>query len=289
MTSSLHTASLRSSAVNLDGEIAQHLKHLSKKEPVTKIKAIQALREIIKSRSSAASEPSAATSDATATLPPYVYQYRRLSLDSSRLVRQEATSLMGELITAAGRSSAPHLKTLMGPWLQSQFDLHQDVASTAKNAFQANFSTPKKRLDALIFCKSELTDHLITMIMATKEVLGDPKRDSAEELEDRHERAVSSGLLSLSFWLDLLLASQISPELSSSLPSINATLDEIDKALADKALAHILKILIKSKSRLIRSSTYSLLAMISSRKPAMFESSLDDASLSILGSFQGQF
>lgn len=249
---------------------------------MTKIKAIQALREIIRSRSPSESSLS---SDATAALPPFIYQYRRLSLDSSRGVRQEASLLMGELIVASGRSSAPHLKSLMGPWYQAQFDLHPDVASSARNSFEASFSSSKKRLDALLFCKTELLDHLTFMSVATKEV-GDPKRDSPEELEDRHERAVSSSLLALAALLDLLTSAQSSPDFKSSLPAIDATLIEMERFVMDHALGHILKTLIKSKSRLIRSSAYSFLGALAAKRPSVFDLSLDDASLSILGSFQ---
>ena len=55
--------------------------------------------------------------DLALALPPWTYQYRRgLSSDNSRAVRAEAAALTGELVAAAGRMAAPHLKQLAGPW-----------------------------------------------------------------------------------------------------------------------------------------------------------------------------
>jgi hypothetical protein len=68
----------------IDGEVAQHLRHLSKRDPVTKLKALQALRALIPQRQAAALAPA---------LPPWIYVYKKLIMDLSRTVRAEASQV----------------------------------------------------------------------------------------------------------------------------------------------------------------------------------------------------
>ncbi len=55
-------------------------------------------------------------------------------------------------------------------------------------------------LQVLIFLQENLK--------ATPETLGDPRKESPEELAERHERVVAASLLALSSLLDLLVSKQ---------------------------------------------------------------------------------
>lgn len=69
-------------------------------------------------------------------LRPWCYQYGRLCADVHRGVRCEAARVLGQVVGAAGRAAAPHLRPLMGPWLVAQHDPHADTAAAARGAFQ---------------------------------------------------------------------------------------------------------------------------------------------------------
>lgn len=77
-----HEASV--STQGLDGEIAQCLRHLSKKDAVTKLKALQTLRALVKAKT---------VPDLVLALPPWSHLYARLCMDSNRSVRAEAAGV----------------------------------------------------------------------------------------------------------------------------------------------------------------------------------------------------
>jgi hypothetical protein len=91
--------------------------------------------------------PSKPSSDVSLTLGPFAYMYTRLSTDSSRSVRAEAATTLGQLAQAAGKALAPHLKALIGPWWVAQFDPHGEAANAARSGFQVR-SQPGAHADA---------------------------------------------------------------------------------------------------------------------------------------------
>lgn len=65
-------------------------------------------------------------------LPPYAYLFKRLSMDPNRSVRSEAAAALVAITTPLGKALAPHLKSLMGPWLMATFDAYGEAAATAR-------------------------------------------------------------------------------------------------------------------------------------------------------------
>jgi E3 ubiquitin-protein ligase listerin len=127
----------------LDGDVAQCLRHLSKKDATTKLKALASLREL------AAARPAA---DAAAALTPWGYHFRRLMMDPSKSVRAEACATMGALAAAVGKALAPHLRALLPPWWLAAFDPYADVAAAARRTLAEAFPGPKQAA-ALAFCR----------------------------------------------------------------------------------------------------------------------------------------
>lgn len=72
---------------------------------------------------------------------------------------------------------------------------------------QASFPTARKQLDALLYCRTELLSYLKEQLTATPAALGDPRRDSPEELGERHERVQAAALLSLASLLEAVAPS----------------------------------------------------------------------------------
>nr|ADF43172.1 294687m [Chlamydomonas reinhardtii] len=186
-------------AAQLDGELAQCLRHLSKKDATTKTKALQNLRALLPSRS---------TDQVAAALPAWTQCYRRLVLDASRAVRSEAAATLAAFLTAAGKATAPHLRSLMGPWWLAQHDPHADAAAQSRAAFSAAFpssgSGSRRQLEVLLHCRLQLAAYLRDMMAAAPAQLGDPRKDSPEELEERHERVQAACCAALAQLIDVL-------------------------------------------------------------------------------------
>lgn len=97
-----------------------HLCHMGHAHP-------QALRALIKSKTAA---------ELQLAMPPWVYLYSKLCMDTNRGVRTEAAGAQGEFAAALGKALAPHLKSVMGPWWLAQFDAHPEASVAARSAFQ---------------------------------------------------------------------------------------------------------------------------------------------------------
>ena len=159
----------------LDSDVAQALRRLAKKDATTKLKALQALREMAAGSGGGGGGTSGGSSgdnggssgdnggggsgggakpaDAlAAALQPWAYYFRRLMMDPAKTVRSEACAAMGALAAAVGKRLAPHLKALLPPWWLAQFDPYADVAAAARRSLAAAFPGAKQAA-ALAFCR----------------------------------------------------------------------------------------------------------------------------------------
>ncbi|KAI3810702.1 hypothetical protein L1987_20324 [Smallanthus sonchifolius] len=117
-----------SSLLDIDGELAQHLKRLSRKDPTTKLKALTTLSTLLKDKSA---------KDVSPIIPQWAFEYKKLLQDYNREVRRATHDTMATLVSTVGRDLAPHLKSLMGPWWFSQFDTVHEVSQAAKRSLQS--------------------------------------------------------------------------------------------------------------------------------------------------------
>lgn len=265
--------------LDIDGELAQHLKRLSRKDPTTKLKALTTLSTLLKQKSA---------KDVSPIIPQWAFEYKKLLLDYNREVRRASHDTMANLVSAVGRDLAPHLKSLMGPWWFSQFDAVNEVSQAAKRSFQAAFPAQDKRLDALMLCTDEVFMYLEENLKLTPQSLSD-KAVALDELQEMHQQVISSSLLALATLLDVLTSEKHGPENSSS---------ELKHALKARstAISHAEKLLsvhkcfldfLKSQSSVIRSAAYSLVRSCVKNIPhALNEANIKTLAPAILGAFQ---
>lgn len=121
------SAEASTASLDIDGELAQHLKRLSRKDPTTKLRALTSLSQLLKEKSA---------SEVAPIIPQWAFEYKKLLLDYNRDVRRATHDTMACLVRAVGRDFAPHLKYFLGPWWFSQFDSVYDVSLAAKRSFQ---------------------------------------------------------------------------------------------------------------------------------------------------------
>ncbi|GLT26789.1 hypothetical protein SLA2020_018310 [Shorea laevis] len=271
-----------SSFLDVDGEVAQHLKRLARKDPTTKLKALTSLSELFKQKSA---------KELTSIIPQWTFEYKKLLLDYNREVRRATQETMTNLVTAVGRDLAPHLKSLMGPWWFSQFDPNPEVSQAAKRSLQAAFPAQERRLDALILCTAEIFIYLEENLKLTPQNLSD-KEVAVDELEEMHQQVISSSLLAFATLLDILVSVQLE---KPGLENVAAEPKHASKARAaaisfsEKAFSahkYFLDFL-KSQSSAIRSATYSVLRSFIRNVPQVFnEENIKILAAPILGAFQ---
>ncbi|CAK7351987.1 unnamed protein product [Dovyalis caffra] len=272
-----------SAFLDIDGEVAQQLKRLGRKDPTTKLKALQTLSALFKEKSG---------KEIVLIIPQWGYEYKKLLLDYNREVRRATHETMTNLVAAVGRDLAPYLKSLMGPWWFSQFDPVSEVSLAAKRSLQAAFPAQEKRLDALILCTSEIFMYLEENLKHTPQSMSSDKVTPLDELEEMHQQVIASSLLALATLLDILVCMQSERpgfENVASEPKHASKARETAISFGEKLFSahkYFLDFL-KSKSPAIRSATYSALKSFIKNIPDVFnEGNMKTLAAAILGAFQ---
>ncbi|KAG0481153.1 hypothetical protein HPP92_012011 [Vanilla planifolia] len=277
-----HSSTTEESPSNLgvDSELAQHLKRLGRKDPTTKVKALMALCVLFKEKPG---------EEIVHILPLWVYEYKRLLLDYNREVRQAAHDTMTSIVAVVRKGLAPHLKSLMGPWWFAQFDPVPEVSQAARFSLEAAFVTSERRLDALILYVNEIFSYLDENLKLTHAM--SDKATPADEIEDMHQRVISSSLLAISTLIDILLGKK----LETTSEDMNHEQKLASKALITVAASaeNLFSVnncfldFFKHKNPSVRSATYSTLSAYMKCIPHAYNEG-NKASLSafILGSLQ---
>ncbi|GJV33873.1 E3 ubiquitin protein ligase listerin [Tanacetum coccineum] len=268
-----------STVLEVDGELAQHLKRLSRKDPTTKLKALTTL-------STQLSEKSA--KEVSLLIPQWAFEYKKLLQDYNRDIRRATHDTMATLVSTAGRDLAPHLKSLMGPWWFSQFDPVYEVSQAAKRSLQAAFPAQDKRLDALMLCTDEVFMYLGENLKLTPQSMSE-KAVALDELQEMHQQVISSSLLALATLLDILTSDKhgsenLSSEPKHALKAKTTAISHAEKLLsAHKCFVDFLK----SNSSAIRSAAYTLVrSCVENISHAFDEANIKIVAPAILGAFQ---
>uniref|UniRef100_A0A8K9XDK5 E3 ubiquitin-protein ligase listerin n=1 Tax=Oncorhynchus mykiss TaxID=8022 RepID=A0A8K9XDK5_ONCMY len=170
----------------VDADFRLVLRKLSKRDTVTKLKAVQEFGAMCQERDSEVVK---------GVLPYWPRIYCKISMDHDRRVREATQQAFLQLVLKVRRSLAPYLKSVMGHWLLSQCDSYPPAASAACQAFSAAFP-PSKQAEALSFCKDEvLTVLQDNLLKETADTLSDPQSVPEEEREAKFLRLLTSSLL----------------------------------------------------------------------------------------------
>ncbi|XP_020778547.1 E3 ubiquitin-protein ligase listerin [Boleophthalmus pectinirostris] len=179
----------------VDADFRLVLRKLSKRDNVTRLKAVQDFGAMCQEREA---------EDVKGVLPYWPRIYCKISVDYDRRIREATQIAFEQLVLKVRRNLAPFLKSLMGHWILSQCDTYTPAASAAWRAFQAAFS-PTKQPEALSFCKEEILSVLQDILLKeTANTLSDPQTVTDEERETKYVRMLTSSLLGVKRLLSLL-------------------------------------------------------------------------------------
>lgn len=179
----------------VDADFRLVLRKLSKRDNVTRLKAVQDFGSMCQERDA---------EDVKGVLPYWPRIYCKISMDYDRRIREATQIAFEHLVQKVRRNLAPFLKSLMGHWILSQCDTYKPAASAACRAFQAAFS-PSKQPEAVSFCKDEILNVLQDILLKeTANTLSDPQNVTEEERETKYVRMLTSSLLGVKKLLSLL-------------------------------------------------------------------------------------
>ncbi|KAG5844610.1 hypothetical protein ANANG_G00164320 [Anguilla anguilla] len=172
----------------VDADFRMVLRKLSKRDTVTKLKAVQEFGSMCQEREAEIVK---------GVLPYWPRIYCKISVDHDRRVREATQQSFQQLILKVRRNLAPYLKSIMGYWLIAQCDTYSPAASAANQAFEAAFPISKQP-EALGFCKEEVLNILQdNLLKETPETLSDPQSVPPEEREAKYTRLLTSSLLAV--------------------------------------------------------------------------------------------
>jgi len=171
------------------------LRKLSKKDPMTKKKALQELHELIEQ------------SDLEALkniLPLWPKYYLNLASDPEHNVRELTQTVLQLLMAKCKKAMAPYLKLLVPVWLGSRFDTYAPAASIAGQSFRDTFAGNANRTrEVCLHCQVEILEYATrNLTFHTAATLSIGKSLTAEDAEQKYQRVVISSLKLLSFFME---------------------------------------------------------------------------------------
>lgn len=191
------------------------LRKCSKKDPVTKIKALKEFTDLVN------------TSDVEivkTALPYFPKVYVLLSTDVDARVREIAQQALLAIVNKVGKNLATILKQVFPAWVCGQYDTHPTAASIATNCFNKAFPA-KKVADVFAHCEVELLDYFTkNLIVLNPQTVCNPKTHSPEECEAKYQRVLISSLRGYALYLE-----KISPEKLEASTDKNLAIIECDK------------------------------------------------------------
>lgn len=146
---------------NVDTRYQLVLRKMQKKDPVTKVKALQEFLELCSSASTDVAE-------VVAILPYWPRMYGSLSADVEHRVREAAQQAQSAVALKSGKQIAPFLRQLAPAWITGQFDTYAPAASLAQQSFLRSFK-PAKQQEVFGYCQTELLDYVqknVTVVTA---------------------------------------------------------------------------------------------------------------------------
>ncbi|KAJ5385457.1 Zinc finger RING-CH-type [Penicillium concentricum] len=226
-------------------------KNLLKKDDITRLKALEELRDHISTV-----EKKKGTLD-DGFLDAWVRIYPRLSIDLSRRVRQIAHPIQGTISGLVGKRIVPTLPKVIGAWIAGIYDNDKPVHRAALESFTKVFATEEKRNNVWRIYQSSILDFVDDVILhQTALTLSDERTVKRDDAEGKYARVAGAAIL----LFNRVLGNSSDGDLQKNLP-------EIENLLASKSLWA----LCHHDDPYVRRSIYILLRSAVSREPGWID------------------
>ncbi|KAL1917410.1 uncharacterized protein VTP21DRAFT_3803 [Calcarisporiella thermophila] len=188
--SSQSSASDEPDLTDLNPDLVVILKKLSKRDPTTKLRALEELDAYIKESD---------LDTVCGLIGIWVRMYARLAIEVDRRVRAAAQGVLNTIVKRVGKRLGKYVRDVVPVWVCSFFDVNREVAKVASEAFQSAFP-PNRRKEVLVFCQAEIIKHIEEYALhKTPEMLSDPRFTSKEDMGAKYTRVVSESLYALAY------------------------------------------------------------------------------------------
>lgn len=264
-------------------------KNLLKKDDITRLKALEELRDHISTEQETKRTLDDGFLDAWVCIDrsyikipsnnivfSQVRIYPRLSIDLSRRVRQIAHPIQGTISGLVGKRIVPNLPKTIGAWIAGIYDNDRPVHRAALESFTKVFTTEEKRNNVWKIYQSSILDFVEDVILhQTALTLSDERTVKRDDAEGKYARVAGAAILLFNRVLGMLRVSTLQYSLSNDPLSVgNASdedlqknLPEIENLLASKNLWA----LCYHDDPYVRRSIYILLRSAVSREPGWID------------------
>lgn len=194
------------------------MKKLSKKDPVTKKKALQEFIELINKTD---------LEELKTILPIWPKFYQNLATDPDHSVRELSQAVLQLLLTKCKKAVAPYIKQLIPVWLASQFDTYAPAASIAAACFKQTFAQTangqNRTREVCIHCQTEIIAYTTrNLTFHTAATLSTGKNLAKEDAEQKYQRVVMCSLKELSFFVENTSGAESQTEIQEGLAKLIA-------------------------------------------------------------------
>ncbi|TGZ78159.1 hypothetical protein EX30DRAFT_366230 [Ascodesmis nigricans] len=165
-------------------------KNLLKKDENTKARALEELLSKLKS--------SGNVEDAVANI--WVRVYPRLSIDTSRRVRQLSSTVLGTIGALSGRRFAKHMPKIVGSWLAGLYDSDRMVSRATRNSLVEVFQTEEKLKSLWKVFSTTILEYCANIIENEKVyTLSDERTTSADDAEGKFARVMTTTIMEVAY------------------------------------------------------------------------------------------
>ncbi|KAL4977290.1 hypothetical protein BDW66DRAFT_38385 [Aspergillus desertorum] len=173
-----------------DPQLAIAFKNFSKKDDVTRTKAIDDIKTYVSNVAA-----NGGTLD-EGFLEAWIRIYPRASIDLYRRVRQSAHSAQGLIASLVGKRVARFLPKVVGAWLAGVYDNDKPVHQSAVESITRVFSTDEKRNAVWKVFQSSILDFVDDVILQqTPLTLSDERTVKPEDAEAKYARVAGTAIL----------------------------------------------------------------------------------------------
>ncbi|KAI5298506.1 TATA-binding protein-associated factor mot1, partial [Ascosphaera pollenicola] len=168
-------------------DVVVAFKNLSKKDSTTKAKALEELQDFVVRKA----EGNSTLEDGF--LKAWFNVYPRLSIETTRRVRQVAHAVHGVVVSSAGKRVARLMPKIIGAWLAGLYDNDRPVMRAAQESLLQAFTTDAKRQGVWKAYQGPILDFVEDAILVqTPHTLSDDRSTKPDDMEMKHARVVAT-------------------------------------------------------------------------------------------------
>lgn len=120
--------------------------------------------------------------------------YPRLSIDSSRRVRELSHTVHLELLRSARKRMERRIPDVVGAWLGGLYDRDRSVARAAADGVSSFLSTPEKVTAFWTKCQAQILYYATEAMRETQDTLSDERTTTPEDAEAKYFRVIAASL-----------------------------------------------------------------------------------------------